>query len=63
VIGQQPVLSPGQNFRYTSACPLFAPSGVMMGSYQMVRTADGSAFDIAVPAFSLDSPHQTKRVN
>jgi ApaG protein len=63
VIGQQPVLSPGQSFRYTSACPLAAPSGVMMGSYQMVRTADGSAFDIAVPAFSLDSPHQTKRVN
>ncbi len=63
VVGKQPVLSPGQSFRYTSACPLAAPSGVMMGAYSMVRLADGSAFEIAVPAFVLDSPHNSKLAN
>ena len=63
VVGQQPVLEPGDSFRYTSACPLAAPSGVMVGAYSMVRVDNGEAFDIAVPAFPLDSPHQSKRVN
>ncbi len=63
VVGEQPVLSPGERFRYTSACPLAAPSGVMVGAYQMVRVADGVAFDIAVPAFPLDSPHNSKLAN
>ena len=63
VVGQQPMLSPGQRFRYTSACPLNAPSGVMMGQYHMLRPADGSTFDVVVPAFALDSPHNTKLVN
>jgi ApaG protein len=63
VIGQQPVLEPGESFRYTSACPLAAPSGVMVGAYSMVRVNDGQAFDIAVPAFALDSPHQDRLVN
>jgi ApaG protein len=60
VIGQQPLIPPGQSFRYTSAAPLAAPSGVMMGAYSMIRVEDGQSFDIAVPLFVLDSPHQSK---
>jgi len=63
VVGQQPVLAPGGSFRYTSACPLAAPSGVMVGSYSMLRVSKGEEFDIAVPAFPLDSPHNAKRAN
>jgi ApaG protein len=63
VVGQQPVIGPGQSFRYTSAAPLAAPSGVMVGAYSMVRIENGEAFDIAVPAFPLDSPHQSRMVN
>ena len=63
VIGQQPLIGPGQSFRYTSAAPLTAPSGVMMGAYSMVRVDDGAPFDIAVPLFLLDSPHQTQLAN
>lgn len=62
VVGEQPVIQPGKTFRYTSMCPLAAPSGVMLGAYSMVR-ADGETFDIAVPAFALDSPHQQRMVN
>ena len=63
VVGEQPVIAPGKSFRYTSACPLAAPSGVMVGAYSMQRIGDGGAFDIAVPLFALDSPHQSKRAN
>jgi ApaG protein len=62
VIGQQPVIAPGQSFRYTSAAPLAAPSGVMVGAYSMQR-GDGEAFDIQVPLFALDSPHNSKLAN
>jgi ApaG protein len=63
VVGQQPVIEPGFSFRYTSAAPLAAPSGVMVGAYSMQRVRDGEAFDIAVPAFPLDSPHEIRRAN
>lgn len=63
VVGQQPVLRPGERFEYTSACPLATSSGMMCGSYQMVRIDTGAAFDIAVPAFALDSPHETRLAN
>lgn len=63
VIGQQPVIGPGQSFRYTSAAPLAAPSGVMLGAYSMQRMDNGEAFDIAVPAFALESPHQSRMIN
>lgn len=56
VVGQQPVLGPGERFEYTSGTPLETGSGFMTGSYGMV-TAEGEAFDVAIPAFSLDSPH------
>ena len=63
VIGQQPLIGPGQSFRYTSAAPLAAPSGMMMGAYSMLRVSNGESFDIAVPLFALDSPHQTRMAN
>jgi len=62
VVGEQPKLEPGQSFRYTSGCPLTTPSGIMVGAYRMVDS-DGRAFDVAVPAFSLDSPHAKRVLN
>ena len=62
VVGQQPVLGPGESYEYTSGTPLSAPSGIMVGSYEM-ETAGGENFDVAIPAFSLDSPHQPIRLN
>ena len=62
VVGEQPVLGPGESFEYTSGTPLPTPSGIMVGSYRMQRE-DGGVFDIAIPAFSLDSPHQPVRLN
>lgn len=62
VVGEQPTLQPGQRFQYTSGCPLGTPSGMMVGSYGMVSAA-GRPFDVAIPAFSLDSPHDQHSVN
>jgi ApaG protein len=62
VIGEQPVLKPGEVFQYTSGTALNAPSGVMLGEYEMV-TPTGEHFDVEVPAFSLDSPYQMGRPN
>ena len=63
VVGEQPHLEPGQSFEYTSGTPLDTPSGIMVGVYHMVAPASGENFDVAVPAFSLDSPHQGGRVH
>ncbi len=62
VVGEQPVLSPGERYEYTSGCPLTTPSGIMVGSYRFVGE-NGEAFDVAIPAFSLDSPHVRRTVN
>jgi ApaG protein len=62
VVGEQPVLKPGESFEYTSGTPLATPSGIMDGAYQM-ETTDGGMFDVTIPAFSLDSPHQAVRLN
>ena len=62
VVGQQPRLVPGDSFTYTSGTPLGTPSGVMVGTYGMLSDA-GEAFDIDIPAFSLDSPHETRRAH
>jgi ApaG protein len=62
VVGKTPVLEPGESFRYTSGCPLSTPSGIMVGSYQM-STEDGGRIEVAIPAFSLDSPHTMRSVN
>jgi ApaG protein len=56
VVGQQPVLEPGQAFEYTSFCPLTTPLGWMRGSYRMV-TADGGSFEAAISPFALAVPH------
>jgi ApaG protein len=58
VVGEQPVLEPGESFEYTSGTPLATPSGFMRGTYHMIDTLNGDPFDVAIPAFSLDSPHQ-----
>lgn len=57
VVGEQPVLEPGESFEYTSGTPLPTPSGFMRGQYHMVVVGTGEAFDVTIPAFSLDSPH------
>jgi ApaG protein len=62
VVGEQPILHPGESFEYTSGTPLKTPSGIMVGTYQM-EASGGERFDIAIPAFSLDSPHQAIRLN
>lgn len=56
VVGEQPVLQPGEGFTYTSGCPLPTPFGVMEGSYQMV-TPDGEHFDVAIAPFTLSEPY------
>jgi ApaG protein len=55
VVGQQPVLEPGESFEYTSGCPLDTPLGSMEGSYQMV-TAGGSRFEAEIARFELREP-------
>jgi ApaG protein len=52
VVGEQPILEPGKSFKYSSWCPLKTPTGIMHGTYQMVRT-DGSQFDIEIAPFGL----------
>jgi ApaG protein len=61
VVGEQPILEPGESFEYTSGTPLGTPSGFMVGAYGMVDD-EGGGFEVDVPAFSLDSPHQTIRI-
>ena len=61
VVGEQPVLNPGERFRYTSGCPLPTPSGVMVGAYRM--GSDSGQFDVEIPAFSLDLPDVRRVVN
>ena len=62
VIGEQPVLAPGERFEYTSGVPLATASGFMTGSYQM-ESQSGERFEIDVPTFSLDSPDSKRVLN
>ena len=62
VVGEQPILRPGEVFRYTSGSPLTTPSGIMVGTYRMVDE-NGRAFDVDIPAFSLDSPLSRPTLN
>jgi ApaG protein len=62
VVGEQPVLKPGESFAYTSGCPLATPSGAMRGAYRMV-TADGAPFDAEIPEFSLHLPGADRKLN
>jgi len=56
VVGEQPVLAPGESFQYTSGCNLKTSTGVMRGTYQMV-TEDGDHFDVEIAAFALHEPY------
>ena len=62
VVGEQPRLGPSDSFSYSSGCPLPTPSGLMVGTYGMVTDA-GEHFDVAIPAFSLDSHFDKHSVN
>lgn len=55
VVGEQPVIEPGEAFEYTSGCPLTTPFGSMHGEYQMVNR-NGEQFDVTIPAFVLRVP-------
>lgn len=52
VVGEQPVLAPGESFKYSSWCPLPTPAGMMRGTYQMIRPG-GDQFDIEIAPFAL----------
>jgi ApaG protein len=62
VIGEQPLIKPGDSYTYTSGAPLNTPSGMMGGSYQM-ESDSGEQFDIEIPTFSLDCPNQNVLLN
>lgn len=56
VVGEQPVLAPGETFEYTSGCPLKTSTGSMRGTYQMV-SEDGTHFDVEIAPFMLAEPY------
>lgn len=62
VVGEQPVLKPGERFEYTSGASLNTPWGMMGGAYQM-ETESGERFDIEIPTFPLDRPNQSRFLN
>lgn len=61
VVGQQPALNPGESFSYTSGALLNAPSGVMKGTYDL-ETVEGKVISVEIPAFSLDSPYESRTI-
>ncbi|OFW23287.1 MAG: Co2+/Mg2+ efflux protein ApaG [Acidobacteria bacterium RIFCSPLOWO2_02_FULL_65_29] len=56
VIGEQPVLAPGESFQYTSGWPLKTSTGVLRGTYQMV-SEDAGHFDVEIAPFALYEPY------
>ena len=62
VVGEQPILNPGEKFEYTSGTPLSTPSGFMGGYYEM-ETKEGKIFEAVIPQFSLDSPFIKNNLN
>ena len=56
VVGEQPVLAPGESFKYSSWCPLKTSTGLMYGTYQMVHVG-GDEFDIEIAPFALRAPY------
>jgi len=56
VVGETPVLAPGEHFTYGSFCDLRSGFGRMFGSYRMIHTEDGIPFDVAIPSFELLYP-------
>ncbi len=62
VVGEEPIIGPGESFRYTSGCPLDTPDGFMTGQYTMIGE-EGGTFLIDIPAFSLDIPASRRILN
>ena len=62
VVGEKPVINPGEQFNYSSGCPLKTPSGIMSGHYTMTCQS-GDNLQVAIPAFSLDLPNQSRSLN
>lgn len=62
VVGEQPVIEPGDSFAYASGCPLATPSGSMVGAY-FCKDLEGRMFEIAIPHFSLDVPDTRRTLN
>ncbi len=62
VVGEQPVLNPGDSYSYVSGCPLGTSSGIMAGHFVM-RCDSSRTFKAKIPAFSLDSPYETATFN
>ena len=62
VVGEQPILNPGEKFEYTSGTPLSTSSGFMEGIYEM-QNDNGDKFDVQIPQFSLDNPFESNKLN
>ena len=62
VVGEFPIIEPGQTFEYTSGTPLKTNSGIMQGFY-LVSQDNGEKLKIDIPTFSLDSPYNKKKVH
>jgi ApaG protein len=58
VVGQQPILRPGQVYEYESACNLKSEFGKMSGNYTFERVVDGAQFKVDVPEFRLQVPYR-----
>lgn len=56
VIGQKPILEPGEKHTYTSGCLLFSPFGAMKGHYNMINFATKQKFRVSIPLFNLSAP-------
>ena len=63
VVGEQPVIEPGDTFQYTSGTPLSTSSGFMQGTYHVSSLPSGESFDVQVPTFSLDTPNGRGRLH
>ena len=63
VVGEQPVIKPGDSYSYASGCPLGTPTGSMVGGYYMTELSTGRSFEAAIPAFSLDVPGERRVLN
>lgn len=63
VVGEHPIIEPGKEFEYTSGTPLSTPSGIMSGHYSMQILHTDQEFNVSIPPFSLDSPHQAMSIN
>lgn len=62
VVGEQPIIRPGETYAYASGCPLTTPGGSMVGTYRML-VEGGEPFDAEIPAFSLDVPGAERVLN